>query len=133
MVSVVVPTTIPRYSTFPGIGGAIFGAAVGLAESARVDRGHAQESETSLVKCDMFRNLTCEMHWALLELEHDDIRCLQTGYPSERSLCSYAYPAHAWLPIRIRPAFGDDFYRPRAPLRGTSADRLSTRRNLTNP
>lgn len=80
LVSVVVPTMMPRYTRVPGIGRAVLRLAVGITEGARLDWRHAQEAETCLMKRDMFGNLTCKMHEALLRLEHDDdIRCFQTG------------------------------------------------------
>ena len=62
MVSVVVPTTIPRYSPVPGLGRAFGRLAVGMAEGARNDRRLAQEAEACAMECDVVGNLTCEMH-----------------------------------------------------------------------
>lgn len=97
LVSVVVPTTIPRYSAFHGIGWSVLGHTVGLTERARVlDRGHAQEAETGLVKCNVFGNLTCKIHEALLRLETmTTYGASRRDDPSEWSLCSYAYLVHA--------------------------------------
>jgi hypothetical protein len=69
MVSVVAPTTIPRYSAFRGIRGAVLGHAVGVTKGAGIlDRWHAQEAEACLMKRDVFGNLACEMHGALLDM-----------------------------------------------------------------
>ncbi|OWK23992.1 hypothetical protein AJ87_26875 [Rhizobium yanglingense] len=67
VVLVVVPTTIPRYSTVPGFGRADLSHAVGLAESARMlDCGQAQKTEACAFELNVAGNLTCEMHGALL-------------------------------------------------------------------
>ena len=72
MVSVVAPTTIPRYSTFRCIGRAVLGHAVGVTEGAGIlDRGHAQEAEACLMKRDVFGNLTCEVHGDPLDKEQN--------------------------------------------------------------
>lgn len=66
---------MPRYAAVPGVGIAVLRKAVGVAERARVDRRHAQETEACAIQLDVAGNLTCEMHGALHWLEHyDDIR-----------------------------------------------------------